>query len=92
MAGDYQLRLPYLCRHLPPTSDERTLGSRQDYDRDLIPLLSMTILETPRLLFRPLTPEDADDLAALYVDPEIMRYFEGTRTREQTVTDRDERP
>ena len=43
------------------------------------------VLETPRLLFRPLTPADADDLAALYADPEVMRFFEGTRTRRQAL-------
>ena len=42
-----------------------------------------TVIETERLLFRPLTLADTDDLAALYADPETMRFFEGTRTREQ---------
>ena len=35
----------------------------------------MTIIQTKRLLVRPLTLQDADDLAALYADPEVMRYF-----------------
>jgi [ribosomal protein S5]-alanine N-acetyltransferase len=43
------------------------------------------ILETERLSFRRLVPEDLDDLFALYSDPEIRRYFpEGTLSREQT--------
>jgi|SRR5579872_2852615 len=44
----------------------------------------MAVLETERLTLRPLTPEDVDDLAAIYADPEVMRYFEGIRSREQT--------
>ena len=45
----------------------------------------MMILETERLLMRRLVPGDLDDLAALYRDPEIRRYFpEGTLTREET--------
>jgi RimJ/RimL family protein N-acetyltransferase len=45
--------------------------------------VSETVLETERLLLRRLTLEDVDDLAALYADPEIMRFFEGPRTRTQ---------
>lgn len=41
------------------------------------------IIETERMLFRPLTLADTDDLAALYADPETMRFLGGTRTREQ---------
>ena len=45
----------------------------------------MLILETERLLMRRLAPGDLDDLAALYADPEIRRYFpEGTLTRAET--------
>jgi ribosomal-protein-alanine N-acetyltransferase len=44
----------------------------------------MNIIETDRLVLRRLTPEDADDLAALYADPEVMRFFGGPRTPEQT--------
>ena len=43
------------------------------------------ILETERLILRPLTLDDLDDLFALYRDPEIRRYFpEGTLTYEET--------
>jgi ribosomal-protein-alanine N-acetyltransferase len=45
----------------------------------------MTVIETERLLLRPMTFADTDDLAALYADPEVMRFFDGTRTREQAV-------
>jgi ribosomal-protein-alanine N-acetyltransferase len=47
--------------------------------------LSSTILETPRLRFRRLVPEDLDALFALYRDPEVRQYFpEGTLTYEET--------
>ena len=44
----------------------------------------MAVLETERLILRPLTLEDVDDLAAIYADPDVMRYFDGTRTWEDT--------
>ncbi len=43
------------------------------------------ILETKRLLFRRLIPDDLDALFALYSDKEIRQYFpEGTLTYEET--------
>ena len=44
----------------------------------------MAVLETQRLILRPLTLEDVDALAALYADPDVMRFFEGTRSWETT--------
>jgi ribosomal-protein-alanine N-acetyltransferase len=45
----------------------------------------MTILETERLRLRRLEPADLDELARLYADPDVRRYFpEGTLTREET--------
>ncbi|MBZ5665782.1 MAG: GNAT family N-acetyltransferase [Acidobacteriia bacterium] len=35
----------------------------------------MNILQTPRLLLREFTPEDADALALVLSDPETMRYY-----------------
>jgi RimJ/RimL family protein N-acetyltransferase len=35
----------------------------------------MTILQTPRLLVRELTPQDADGLALVLSDPQTMRYY-----------------
>ena len=44
-----------------------------------------TVLETERLALRHLTLDDLDELAALYRDPEVRRYFpEGTLTYEET--------
>jgi [ribosomal protein S5]-alanine N-acetyltransferase len=43
------------------------------------------VLETPRLILRRLVADDLDDLARLYRDPEVRRYFpDGTLTREET--------
>jgi ribosomal-protein-alanine N-acetyltransferase len=50
----------------------------------------MFIIETPRLLFRPLTPGDAEDLAAIYADPDVMLFFEGTRSLEHAVREIEE--
>jgi len=48
------------------------------------------IVETARLVLRPLTPDDLGDLATLYADPEIRRYFpDGTRTYEETRAELD---
>jgi ribosomal-protein-alanine N-acetyltransferase len=50
----------------------------------------MVVFETERLLFRRLTLDDTDDLAALYSDPEVMRFFDGTRTRQQALDEIEE--
>lgn len=46
---------------------------------------SMDTLESERILFRKITPEDIDHLSALYADPDVMRYYPRTRTREETL-------
>jgi [ribosomal protein S5]-alanine N-acetyltransferase len=44
------------------------------------------VLETERLILRPLVVDDLDALARLYADPEVRRFFpEGTLTREETL-------
>lgn len=43
----------------------------------------MVILETERLLFRPLTLSDLDELTKLYADPEVMRFLGGPRKRDE---------
>ncbi len=42
------------------------------------------ILSTPRFYLRELNLEDLDYLADLMADPEVMRYFEGPLTREES--------
>jgi RimJ/RimL family protein N-acetyltransferase len=42
-----------------------------------------TILQTPRLLLRELDLDDLDFVAALLADPEVMRYWPRTHTREE---------
>ena len=41
-------------------------------------------LATGRLVLRPLRESDLDDLAAIYADPQTMRFLGGPRTREDT--------
>lgn len=46
----------------------------------------MKLLVTPRLLMRPFAESDLDDLAALYADPNVRRFFaSGKLTREETA-------
>lgn len=52
--------------------------------------MTTTILETSRLLLRPLTLDDLDALARLYRDPDIRRFFpEGILTEAQTKEELD---
>lgn len=45
----------------------------------------MIVLETERTILRRLEPADLDDLARLYADEDVRRYYpEGTLTREET--------
>src|SRR5207249_11129911 len=44
---------------------------------------TMIIFETEQLQFRPLTTSDLDDLAALYADPEVMRFLGGPRSKDE---------
>ena len=43
-------------------------------------------LRTERLVLRPLRESDLDALAAIYADPQTMRYLGGPRTRDHTST------
>jgi ribosomal-protein-alanine N-acetyltransferase len=50
----------------------------------------MIVLETERTILRRLAPTDLDDLARLYADEDVRRYFpEGTLTREETKEELD---
>ncbi|MEP0881423.1 GNAT family N-acetyltransferase [Trichocoleus sp. ST-U3] len=44
----------------------------------------MIVTETPRLILRHLTWDDIDDLAAIFADPVVMKFFPNTRTSEET--------
>lgn len=44
----------------------------------------MKTMESERIQFRKITEDDLDHLAALYADPDVMRYYPRTRTREET--------
>jgi len=45
---------------------------------------SMIVIETPRLILRHLTLDDVGDLAAIYADPVVMKYFPSLQTHEET--------
>jgi [ribosomal protein S5]-alanine N-acetyltransferase len=44
----------------------------------------MVVIETPRLIFRNLTWDDLDDLAAIFADPLVTKFYPSTYTYEQT--------
>ena len=44
----------------------------------------MLVIETPRLILRHLTWDDVDDLAAIYADPVVMKFYPSTMTYEKT--------
>jgi RimJ/RimL family protein N-acetyltransferase len=48
----------------------------------------VTVLETERLILRPPVPEDAEPLASMYADPEVMRYLGDGRTLSPRETHR----
>lgn len=43
------------------------------------------VLETSRLLLRPHTRDDADDLLGIFSDPETMRHYPATKGRQETI-------
>lgn len=44
---------------------------------------SSAVLETERMMLRELVPEDVDDLMLIFSDPEAMRYYPSTKSREE---------
>lgn len=44
----------------------------------------MIVAETPGLILRHLNLDDVEELAAIYTDPVVMRFFSGTYTYEST--------
>ena len=44
----------------------------------------MIVAETPRLILRHLTLDDVDDLATIYADPVVMKFYPSTQTYEET--------
>jgi RimJ/RimL family protein N-acetyltransferase len=43
------------------------------------------VIETDRLLLRPFTLDDTDNLLRIFADPEAMRFYAATKTRQQTI-------
>ncbi len=50
--------------------------------------IDMTEIETERLLLRMFRPDDLDDLAGLFSDPEVMRYVGDGNTVNRRETDK----
>ena len=48
-------------------------------------MLKSILIETDRMCLRHITREDGDSLFDLFADPVAMRYFPGTKTREETA-------
>lgn len=44
-----------------------------------------TILETPRMRLREYTHDDLADLAAMFADDELMRYYSRPKTRDESI-------
>lgn len=44
----------------------------------------MVVLVTERMRLRELTPGDADSLLGIFSDPEAMKYYPGTKDRDET--------
>lgn len=44
----------------------------------------MIVAETPRLILRHLTKDDVDDLARIYAEPVVMKFYPSTPTHEDT--------
>jgi ribosomal-protein-alanine N-acetyltransferase len=43
------------------------------------------MIETARLLLRPLSLDDVDAMAPMYADPEVMTFVGGVKTRQETA-------
>src|SRR5438105_7565096 len=50
-------------------------------------MIRAVILETERLLLRPLSPDDLDAYAEMYADPEVTRYLGHGRTMSRAATE-----
>lgn len=44
----------------------------------------MIVTETPRLILRQITTDDVDDLATIFADPVVMKFWPSTRTYAET--------
>lgn len=67
-------RVPRFAPKREPVADAPGTGPGGPPDTPM-PLSKGLPLRTPRLLLRPLRPDDADALHAIHADPEVMRYW-----------------
>lgn len=42
------------------------------------------MIKTDRLILRRFTPEDTEDITAINADPQVMKYFPSTMSRDET--------
>lgn len=54
----------------------------------MVAVATLKTLETERLVLRPPLPNDAEPLAPMYADPEVMRYLGDGRTLTREETER----
>lgn len=54
---------------------------------DAAPPAGSLSIETARLRLRMFQPSDVDDLAALFADPDVMRYVEDGKPKDRTVAE-----
>ena len=54
---------------------------------DEAPASDTRVIETARLRLRMFQPSDVDNLAALFADPDVMRYVEDGKPKDRTVAE-----
>ncbi|RIK82519.1 MAG: GNAT family N-acetyltransferase [Planctomycetota bacterium] len=68
----------------PASSNDLTASDSNAASVHSPPRQCCPVAETPRLLLRRIDRDDLDFFAALFADPEVMRFSLGVRTREQS--------
>jgi RimJ/RimL family protein N-acetyltransferase len=85
MAKDFGRRIEDYVEQQLVSAFSRALPSEKTSDA---PDPGAKTLETERLVLRPPVPEDAEPLAPMYADPEVMRYLGDGRTLTGEETER----
>jgi RimJ/RimL family protein N-acetyltransferase/class 3 adenylate cyclase len=85
MARDFGRRIEDYVEAQLEAAFSRSLPSEKTSD---VGSAGTKTLETERLVLRPPVPEDAEPLAPMYADPEVMRYLGDGRTLTRDETER----
>jgi RimJ/RimL family protein N-acetyltransferase/class 3 adenylate cyclase len=85
MAKDFGRRVEDYVEQQLVSAFSRALPAEKTSDA---PDPGVNTLETERLVLRPPVPEDAEPLAPMYADPEVMRYLGDGRTLTSEETER----